>query len=154
GLLHAMRARGLAARAIKPLVSGFDLAMAAVSDPGILLDAMGEAITEEGIAGVSPWRFRAPLSPDMAAQREGRRVAYDALVAFCQDAIARSEGALFIEGVGGVMVPLDGALTVTDWIAAVGTPAILVAGTYLGTLSHTLTAIEALTKRGIVIGAI
>ena len=45
-----------------------------------------------------------------------------------------------IEGIGGVMVPFDGRHTVLDLVAAVRVPAILVAGSYLGTFSHTLTA--------------
>jgi len=46
------------------------------------------------------------------------------------------------------MVPLDAQHTVRDWIAASGLPCILVAGSYLGSLSHTLTALEALIKVG------
>jgi dethiobiotin synthetase len=46
------------------------------------------------------------------------------------------------------MVPLDERHTVLDWIAAIDAPVLLVAGSYLGTLSHTLTAAGALTARG------
>jgi dethiobiotin synthetase len=52
-----------------------------------------------------------------------------------------------IEGIGGVMVPLDGEHTVLDWIAALDAPVVLVAGSYLGTLSHTLTAVAVLQER-------
>jgi dethiobiotin synthetase len=62
--------------------------------------------------------------------------------------MAQSEGTLFIEGVGGVMVPLDHRHTVLDWIAELKLPVILVTGSYLGTLSHTLTAVDALRRRG------
>jgi dethiobiotin synthetase len=43
---------------------------------------------------------------------------------------------------------------VRDWIAASGLPAVLVAGSYLGSLSHTLTALEALAKVGACVTAI
>ena len=36
-----------------------------------------------------------------------------------------------------------------DWIAALGAPALLVVGSYLGTLSHSLTAAAALRERGV-----
>jgi dethiobiotin synthetase len=52
------------------------------------------------------------------------------------------------------MVPLDQHRTVRDWIAALDIPAILVAGSYLGTLSHTLTARLALEQAGIAVRAI
>jgi len=61
---------------------------------------------------------------------------------------------LLIEGVGGVMVPLDDTRTVLDWIAALRVPAILIAGSYLGTISHTLTAFDVLRRREIVVRAI
>ena len=54
-----------------------------------------------------------------------------------------------IEGIGGVMAPLDARHTVLDWIAALGAPALLVVGSYLGTLSHSLTAAAALRQRGV-----
>ena len=59
-----------------------------------------------------------------------------------------------IEGVGGAMVPLNDTHTVRDWIAALGIPVILVTGSYLGSISHTLTAIEALRVTNIPIRAL
>ncbi len=52
------------------------------------------------------------------------------------------------------MVPLDARHTVRDWIAALEVPTLLVAGTYLGALSHTLTALVALKAVGVVPAAI
>jgi dethiobiotin synthetase len=154
GLLRALRGRDNKVAALKPIVSGFDMANARVSDPGVLLEAMGEAPTPDAVARISPWRFAAPLSPDMAAARERREIDFNAVVAFCREAIAERDGPLFIEGVGGVMVPLDARHTVLDWMAALDIPAILVAGSYLGTISHTLTAIGALTHAGVKVAAL
>jgi dethiobiotin synthetase len=154
GLIRAIRATGGQARALKPVISGFDMEAAESSDSGLLLRAMGQAIAPESVARVSPWRFYAPLSPDMAAARENRKIDFSELVAFCRDEIRSTEGTLFIEGVGGVMVPLHPNHTVLDWIAALGIPAILVAGTYLGTISHTLTALAVLASRHISVRAL
>ena len=148
GLVRAGVAAGAKVSAIKPVLSGFDLALAAISDTGILLEAMGDPITPESIDRVSPWRFAAPLSPDMAAAKEGKSLSFDAVVTHSADAIAASgDDHLLIEGVGGVMVPLDGRHTVLDWMAAVKIPAIVVVGSYLGSISHTLTAMAALKAR-------
>jgi dethiobiotin synthetase len=54
-----------------------------------------------------------------------------------------------IEGIGGVLVPLERDHTVADWIVALEAPVILVTGSYLGTISHTLSAVEALVSRGV-----
>ena len=61
---------------------------------------------------------------------------------------------LFIEGVGGIMVPLDARHTVLDWMAALDIPLLLVVGSYLGTISHTLTALDVLAQRNLKIAAI
>ena len=152
-LAWQLRARGDAVEALKPVISGFDDHAIDASDTGVILRALARAPTPAAIEQVSPWRFAAPLSPDMAARREGRRIDFDALIAWCRQR-TRSGAHLLIEGVGGVLVPLDGQHTVRDWIEAVGAPAVIVGGSYLGTISHTLSACEALTARGIAIAAI
>ena len=142
GLLRAASRRGLDLPALKPVASGYDPEAAAESDAGLLLAARGIAPDAARVAEISPWRFAAPLSPDQAAAREGREVPFDDLVAFC-----RQPAPALIEGVGGVMVPLDAHHTVLDWIAALDAPVLLVTGSYLGTLSHTLTALAALSSQ-------
>ena len=154
GLIRHLRAQGRPVAALKPIVSGYDDATAAVSDPGMLLTALGEAVTPQAVARLSPWRFAAPLSPDMAAAREGRRIDFAALVEFCRRAALENGGTLFIEGVGGVMVPLDDTHTVLDWMVALGLPLILVTGSYLGALSHTLTALRVIAAAKLEVAAL
>src|SRR5207248_1040283 len=59
-----------------------------------------------------------------------------------------------IEGIGGIMVPLDSDRTVLDWISVLRSPIILVTGTYVGTISHTLTALEVSARRNIDVAAV
>ena len=147
-LLRHWRAEGRQAAAFKPVLSGFDPQSPQASDAGQLLAALGREVNAAEIDAIAPWRFAAPLSPDMAAALEGRRVDFDQLIEFTRGAVAAPQRPLLVEGVGGVMAPLDETHTVRDWIAASGLPCILVAGSYLGSLSHTLTALEALAKVG------
>lgn len=150
-LCRQLRAAGCSVRALKPVISGFDPVDCDESDTVRILKALDLPATEANIDAISPWRFRAPLSPDMAAAREGRQIDFAALTAFCRPG---SEDALLIEGVGGAMVPLTDTETVMDWIAALDVPALVVAGSYLGTISHTLTTVAALQGRGIDIAAV
>ncbi len=154
GLIRALRRAGQPVQALKPIVSGFDPAAAEDSDPGCLLAALGQPVTPETVAAIAPWRFRAPLSPDMAAQREGTAIDVEALLGFCLQAMAKRDGVLLIEGVGGVMVPLDARHTVLDWMEALDLPVILVCGSYLGSISHTLTAVDVLVRHGLRIAAL
>ena len=148
-LAHELRARGETVVALKPVISGYPAEPGDESDTDVLLRAQGTASSDTARDAISPWRFRAPLSPDMAAAREGRPIDFARLVAWTHERRAQAPSWLLVEGVGGVCVPLDDRHTVLDWIAATGFPAVLVAGTYLGTLSHTLTAASVLRARGV-----
>ncbi len=154
GLIGALRARGRAVAALKPVMSGFEPTEAAGSDGGLLLAALGRPVTPETIARMSPWRFALPLAPDMAAAREGRRLDYEGMIDFCRTAMAENRDALLIEGVGGAMSPVDSEHTVLDWMTALRLPLILVAGSYLGTISHTLTALDAIARRGLTVASV
>lgn len=153
GLVRALRARGHDVRALKPVLSGFDPAEAAASDAGLLLAALGRPATPDNIAEISPFRYRAPLSPDMAARRENRRLDYDALLETCRAEIAKP-GMIVIEGVGGVMVPLDDSHTVLDWMSDLKTPVLVVVGSHLGAISHALTALDAVARRDLAVTSV
>jgi dethiobiotin synthetase len=151
GLLRHLHGQGRKVAALKPVLSGFDGAPG--SDPARLLEAMGEAATPGAIAQIAPWRFNAALSPDVAAAREGRSIDFEALVAFCRtEAVAT--GTLLIEGAGGVMAPLDARHTMLDWMKALGFPVLLLTGSYLGSISHALSAVVVLERGGLKIAAL
>ncbi|MDQ0464322.1 dethiobiotin synthetase [Caulobacter ginsengisoli] len=147
-LIRALRAGGLAVEASKPVVSGFDAARPAGSDPAVLLEALGLEATPEALNHLSPWQFAAPLSPPLAARLEGRPIDAEAVIAHCRARIAAAKGRLLIEGAGGVMSPLSDKTTMLDLAVALAAPTLLIAGSYLGTISHSLTALVTLRAAG------
>jgi dethiobiotin synthetase len=158
-LLTALRDRGQPVAALKPVVSG----VAAADHPGFdasdtarLLRAAGAPATPDVVEACSPWRFTAPLSPDMAAAKEGRSLGLADVVAWCRRRIAETAPGtlILIEGVGGVMSPIAEDGLVLDLILALGCPAVLVAGSYLGAISHALTALAVLEGRGLEVAAL
>ncbi len=154
GLVRQAKAVWRSVAAHKPVVTGFNPANANDSDTGFLLQCLDKELTDENIHRMSPWRFEAPLAPSMAAKQEDRDVDFDALVIHTRGTLLAPEDLVLIEGVGGVMVPLTERHTVLDWIHPLDIPVVLVAGSYLGTISHTLTALEVLKQRHIPIHAI
>lgn len=146
-LVHQLQQNGYRVAALKPVATGVTEDALDSTDSGVLLKALGRPIDAGQVAAVSPWRFQEPLSPDMAAERENRCIPFDDLVAWCR--ADTGADVTLIEGIGGVMVPLDRHHTVLDWIAALEVPALLVTGSYLGTLSHTLTAAGSLQARNV-----
>jgi dethiobiotin synthetase len=148
-LIGAARAAGLAVDALKPVVSGFDPADWRASDPGRLISALGGNLDAATLDMISPWRFAAPLAPPMAAKLDGRLLPLEPIVDFCRERIAGSAADLLIvEGVGGLMSPIADGATGLGLIEALGLPVLLVGGSYLGAISHLLTALETLRSRG------
>ena len=139
---------------LKPVLSGFDPDSPEGSDAAVLLAATGEVATSAAFDRISRWRFAAPLSPDMAAAREGREIDFEELVDHCRKRAENATGPLLVEGVGGAMVPLDARHTVLDWMAALKFPVLLVSGTYLGAISHCLTTLATIEARGLYVTAI
>ncbi|NEU10556.1 dethiobiotin synthase [Methylobacterium sp. BTF04] len=158
-LTRRILAEGGAVRTLKPLASGvpaLDDPAFRDSDTAILLAAQGLAPTDETVAACSPWRFRAPLAPDLAAALEGRTLALADLVDWCREEIDRTPPSttLLIEGVGGVMSPVTAEATGLDWLKALSLPAVLVSGSYLGAISHALTAAETLRLHDVALAGI
>jgi dethiobiotin synthetase len=89
------------------------------------------------------YRLTTPCSPHRAAEIDGVTIDVDALDP------PPCDRPLVIEGAGGVLVPLTRQATIADLIARWKLPTVLVAATSLGTISHCLTAIEALRVRGV-----
>lgn len=151
-LLRAARAQGLSVDAFKPVVSGFDPAEPKTSDSARLAAAMGRP---DAWAEISPRRYRAPLAPNLAARLEGETLAMADLVADCRAWLAaRNVDLALVEGAGGVMSPMTDDATNLDLMAALSLPILLVAGSYLGTASHLLTALEVVRARGLTVAAI
>ena len=89
------------------------------------------------------YRLTTPCSPHLAAEIDGVTIEADRL------ALPEVDGALVVEGAGGVMVPVTRELIFADLFARWGKPVVLVARTGLGTINHSLLSIEALRSRGV-----
>ena len=89
------------------------------------------------------YRLTTPCSPHRAAELDGVSIDLDRLT------LPPTDRPLVIEGAGGVLVPFTRAATFADLAARWRLPVVLVAATTLGTISHSLTAIEALRARAV-----
>ena len=89
------------------------------------------------------YRLRTPCSPHEAARIDRVTIALERL------ALPRGDEPLIVEGAGGVLVPFTDDLFAADLFSHWGLPVILVASTAVGTINHSLLALEALRLRGI-----
>ena len=152
-LIKILRGAGKSVVGLKPVISGYCEDAIEQSDTECILTAMGLSVQPQNVQRVSPWRFQEPISPDMAAEREEREIDFQELVEWTLGTRNETDFKL-VEGVGGIMVPLSRASTVLDWIIALDYPVLLVGGSYLGSLSHTLSSIDVLRGRGIEVLAV
>ncbi len=147
-LLHAAKKQNIQAAGYKPIISGW--VESPETDTALIAAENG---IQQSIQSISPWRFEAPLSPHMAAAKEGRTISVEELIVWTRKQAEKQELLLF-ETVGGVMVPIDNSYTTLDWMQVVNLPAILVTGSYLGSISHTLTALAVMKVVGIEVKAL
>ncbi len=105
---------------------------------------------KQPLSVINPIRFAAPLAPAVAAQEAGQPIDWE-LLGRSLSLLERESDALLIEGVGGLMVPLDPQrpkYTVLDFIAAFGYPVVIVTRAGLGTLNHTALTVRVLKQAG------
>ena len=69
-LIKEIKQKGLKVDAVKPVITGFQEEFSKYSDTGLLLQALSQPIKKETISRISPWRFREPISPDIASAHE------------------------------------------------------------------------------------
>lgn len=148
GLARALVRAGRAVAAIKPIETGVGdepldaLALAHASGRPWLADAPGLL------------RARSPLSP-YAATLEGELPSIDpSVLARATRSAAGDAELVLVEGAGGLLVPLSATHDTRDLVLQLGWPILLVARDALGTLSHTLSALESASTRDLVVQAV
>lgn len=115
----------------KPIQTG------AESDTAEVARLAGCRVHDNGI------RLPEPLSPHLAAQLAGMRIALADL--------SVPEGDWIVEGAGGAMVPINEQDTMLDLMKMLGLPVVVAARTTLGTINHTLLTLAALRSRELII---
>lgn len=102
------------------------------------------------ISIVTPYCFKEAIAPHIAAINEDVALNSAFVVDKINSSIAASDAEIIlIEGVGGLMVPLNYQETYLDLLKKLDVPVILVVGIKLGCLNHALLTNEALLNHGL-----
>lgn len=142
-LMHRFRALG-GLRYWKPIQTGIE-----EDDDAASVAELGACRPEE----IFPGRVRLPrpLSPHLAARLAGCRIDLGGLTAPWE---AEQGGRWIVEGAGGALVPVNESELMTDLMARLGLPVLVVARSTLGTINHTLLTVEALRKRSLTVAGV
>lgn len=146
----ALRERGMAVRALKPLLTGLDEPESAdwPADHRVLAAAAGCRPEEVVLETFGP-----PVSPHLALQLAGATLDPAQLLGGIRGALQNAEVAV-VEGVGGLLVPLSGSYDVRALAQDIGLPLVLAARPGLGTINHTLLTLEAARAAGLSIAGV
>ncbi len=96
----------------------------------------------------APVIFSYPASPDLAARIDGRNLDLDIITDATHRLLTQYDHVL-IEGAGGLMVPLKGEYLTIDYVRDHHLPLVLVTNAKLGSINHTLLALNAIRAYGI-----
>ena len=89
------------------------------------------------------YRLTEPLSPHQAAHMDGVKIDVQGMH------LPVSSKTVIIETAGGVMSPMNDEMTMVDVVQHFQLPCVLVVRHYLGSINHSLTALEVLRSRGV-----
>lgn len=137
GIAALLRGRGVDVGVFKPVSSG------GTADARLLSKAAG---VTDALELVNPVRLEAPLSPNVAAELEGRQIPLEPI----DDAYSRLKrlhDIVLVEGVGGLLVPIREDFLVADLARRLDLPLLVVARAALGTINHTMLTLEAADRR-------
>lgn len=102
---------------------------------------------------ICPQRYAEPLAPAVAAERAKQPLEWEA-VQRSIDLMSPGSDVMIVEGVGGLMVPLDAKHTVRDFARWLKLPAVVVARAGLGTINHTILTVDALRAAGVAVAGV
>ena len=115
---------------------------------------MGIDVLPEDVDGLTcPYRFSVPSSPHLAAGLEKSEIDCNRIKAATTKLLRKYE-CVVLEGVGGLSVPLNNEMTVLDYLEREQYPLVLVSSSRLGSINHTLNALELASKRNLEVVAI
>jgi dethiobiotin synthetase len=102
---------------------------------------------------ICPQVYAEPLAPAVAAERSGIPLDWEAMQRSLRIMSADSD-VMIVEGVGGLMVPMDRKHVFRDVAEWLGAPVVVVARPGLGTINHTLLTVQALRQSKIPVAGV
>src|SRR5690606_27377292 len=144
--------RGVRVAISKPVATGcVNRREGLVSEDAEFLAAAGDVRFPLDL--ICPQCYAEPLAPAVAAERAKKPLDWEAIGRSIRLMSAEAD-VLIVEGVGGIMVPLDRTRLVRDLAVDLGLPAVVVARAGLGTINHTLLTLHALASAGVPVAGV
>jgi dethiobiotin synthetase len=143
----AIKAQGLDVGVMKPVASGAkEIDGKLVAEDVVYLKKIIDSTDDDDL--VNPIRLKLPIAPTIAASKSGVQIDIDKIWKAYEELTNRHDFVV-VEGVGGLMVPIDDTLFVADLVRKMDLPLVIVSSDYLGTINHTLLTVEYARSRNL-----
>lgn len=117
-------------------------------------EIMGLELLDVDRTGITcPYVFRVPCSPHLAAKLENSVIDCEK-IHHATEILMKKYSTVLLEGAGGLLVPITENFTFLDYLEQHKYPLILVTSPRLGSINHTLAALELAYHRGVEIAGI
>lgn len=146
GLASLLRVSGIDVGVMKPFATGIPQKNGFQSEDVSMLVSSSGVSDPESL--VNPYFFAIPASPYSAAKKLGKQIDLD-LVLSSFDKLRSIHDVVLVEGIGGIMTPILKDYFVIDLIKDLNLDTIIVTGSKIGTINHTILTIDACKKHGI-----
>lgn len=147
GLASLLKEMGFKVGVMKPAETGCEERDGKLFPPDAcyLKEASG---CEEPLEKICPYRLRDPLTPSIAAEREGVKIDIS-LLENIYDEISAAHDITLVEGAGGLLSPILPSFTYADVAKLLKLPLLVVAPNRLGVINHLLLTLEYASSHGL-----
>lgn len=151
-IARSLRASGLRVGVMKPIETGCPVIGEKITpqDALKLKEASG---TEADLDLINPYRFTAPVAPDLAARLFNATIDFNRI----RDIFVGLQAAhdiMLVEGAGGLLAPAAEGRSMADLAVILGAPLLIVSANRLGTINHTLLTVSCARQMGLAIKGI
>ncbi|MBI2266456.1 MAG: dethiobiotin synthase [Armatimonadetes bacterium] len=147
GLAALYKNKGLNVGVMKPVATGCKrINNTLVSDDAVFLKLAAEVDDEYEL--INPVSLEQPLAPTVAARLSNTKIDSDKInTAF--DTLCERHEYMIVEGIGGLLVPINEYYFVVDMAEEMELPVIVVCRPTLGTINHTLLTVSYARQHGL-----
>lgn len=147
GIAAALKEKGVNVGVMKPVETGC-AEKDGVLEPHDAIFLKKMSGVSDDIALINPFRFKAPIAPNVASRIEGKNIELNKIKER-YETLASKHVVMLVEGVGGLLTPINDNETVADLVKALQLPLIVIAESRLGAINHTLLTVKYAQSIGI-----
>ncbi len=152
-LALGIKEKGIDVGVMKPIATGAVISNDARISEDALFIAGSIPSIEDSIKHLNPVLLDMPLSPVVASRIEGKEIDIHKIIN-SYSILCENHDFMIVEGIGGILVPIQEDYFVTDLIKEMDLPIVIVTRPDLGTINHTLLTIREAERSNIQIEGI